>query len=57
MHLIKRARRKLHRHVDKAMVFLALIDLVADDASLRDQVIDEGGPAVETPRVEEDDRC
>ena len=42
MHLIKRARRKLH-YVDKAMVFRALIDLVAD-ASLRDQVIDEGGP-------------
>jgi len=35
------ARRKLGRKVDKSTLMRALIRLAADDASLRDQVIDQ----------------
>lgn len=41
--LVKKARRRLGRHVDKAMIVRAVLGLMADDASLRDQVIDEVG--------------
>ena len=37
------ARRKLGRKVDKSALMRALIRLAADDASLRDQVINEVG--------------
>lgn len=37
------ARRKLGRRVDKSQLMRALILLAADDASLRDQVIDQLG--------------
>lgn len=37
------ARRKLGRRVDKSALLRALILLAADDASLRDQVIDHVG--------------
>lgn len=37
------ARRKLGRRIDKSQLMRALILLAADDASLRDQVIDQVG--------------
>lgn len=39
------ARRRLGRRVDKSQLMRALILLAADDASLRDQVIDQIGRA------------
>lgn len=43
------ARRKLGRRVDKSQLMRALILLAADDASLRDQVIDQIGRAEQHP--------
>src|SRR5258707_246871 len=41
--LVKKAKRRLSRHVDKSMLVRAVISMLADDASLRDQVFDEVG--------------
>lgn len=39
--VVRLSRRSLHRHVTKAEVLDALINRCADDASLRDQIIDD----------------
>ncbi|MGD9631608.1 MAG: hypothetical protein AB7H53_19240 [Hyphomicrobium sp.] len=39
--IVRLCRRKLRRHVTKSQVLEALINRTADDASLRDQIIDD----------------
>ncbi len=41
--LVRRGKRHLRQHVDKAKLMRAALRLIADDASLRDQVFDEVG--------------
>jgi hypothetical protein len=41
--IVRLSRRSLRRHVTKAQVLDALINRCADDASLRDQIIDDLG--------------
>lgn len=41
--LVRRGKRHLRQHVDKAKLMRAVLRLMADDASLRDAVFDEVG--------------